>query len=64
MPVHCTTVRAGCYIVKDQFIGSLANVTLGELENVTGDPMIPKLDALDDFALTYIEARNYATCRN
>ncbi len=63
-PVDDATVRACRYVVKDQFISAIANVTLRQLENFTGETVIAKLDALDDFAVEYIEARNYATCRN
>ena len=51
-------------VVEDKFIGAFISITCCQIENVANDAMIAKLDALDDDAVTYVEARDYSLRRN
>ena len=61
--VDGATVRTGRNIVEHEFVGTLPAVPVGQIDDFTDDPVIAKLDALDDFAVANVEAGNYATCR-
>ena len=62
--VDRTPVRTRGDVVKHELVGALVTVSLREVHDLADDTMVAELHALDDDAVAYVEAGNYAFCRN
>ena len=62
--VDGAAIRARGYVVEHEFIGAVATIFFREFEHISDDAMIAELHALDDLAVTNVEAGYYAAGRN
>ena len=57
-------IRAGRNIIEHEFICTGPAITISEIEDLTDNAVIAKLDTLDDLAVANVEAGNYSAGRN
>ena len=62
--IDAAAVGARGDVIEHQFIRAFRAVALGQPNDVAHDTVVAKLHALDDDAIAYVQAGNYALCRN
>ena len=62
--IDCAIIGARRDVVEHEFVGALTAIAARELGDVADHAVVAKLNALDHFAVTDIQAGNYASCRN
>jgi DNA-directed RNA polymerase subunit N (RpoN/RPB10) len=51
-------------VIEHEFVSTIVAIAAGEFEDIAGDAMVTKSQALDDLAIANVEAGNYAAGKN